>query len=254
MMKPVVVLTTPLSSVMLPALARSVHDRATYSRILLIFQHLLAAASFPAAVGLALVARDTMLVLGGSEWDEAGRLLEALAITVLAQGFINMAATIFVSIGRWRAMFVGLSVMCVVLMQGLAIGLALGRRYAEPTLGIAWGYSLTTCLALFLPYMIFCLRLAGRRYAEPTLGIAWGLFAYDVSGALLAVHDLLFAAGRSIAVAVGPPACPAGACDRDHGRGGIGGGSSAGDAKLDFATRRGWGVEIALGMGLCTPG
>ena len=168
MMKPVVVLTTPLNSVLLPALSRSVHDRENYGQIVLASQRLLAVASFPAGVGLMLVAPETMLVLGGPTWHEAGRLLAALAATILVQGFINMAASIFVSAGRWRAMLLGALAMLLVLALGLFAGYHVGRWQGDATLGVAWGYSLTACLALFLPYMLVCLRLAGVSPA------AWG--------------------------------------------------------------------------------
>ena len=122
-MKPVVVLTTPLQSVILPALSRTAHDRDHYAQIVLAFQRLLAVASFPAAVGLMLVAHDTMLVLGGPAWDEAGRLLSVLAVAVLVAAFINMAGSIFISSGQWRTMFVASLVMLALLVAGLRAGL-----------------------------------------------------------------------------------------------------------------------------------
>ncbi len=109
MMKPVFVLTTPLISIMLPALSRAAHDRESYQRLVLAFLRLVALASFPTAVGLVLTARETMQVLGGPQWDEAGGLLAALAATILAQCFIILSGTIYMSRGlsrrywpRWR--------------------------------------------------------------------------------------------------------------------------------------------------------
>ncbi len=193
MMKPVVVMTAPLNSVMLPALSRSVHDRTAYSQILLAFQRLLAAVSFPAAVGLALVARDTMLVLGGPEWEPAGPLLSALSATILAQGFIILAANIFVSAGHWRAMLASLVVMLAVLSVGLLAGFAVGRHYGDAALGVACGYSLTTCLALFVPYMLFCLKLVdvspvawARQLVRPAVAaVAMGIVVFAVQQALM---------------------------------------------------------------------
>ena len=198
MMKPVVVLTTPLTSVMLPALSRSVHDRAHYAQIVLAFQRLLAVASFPAGVGLILVVRETMVVLGGPQWAEAGRLLEVLAAAVLVQGFITMAGTIFISAGRFRAMLVGSLVMLVVLVQGLLVGYFVGRTYGDATLGVAWGYALTMCIPLFLPYMLFCLRMVGvspwawsRQLVWPGLAaLAMGAIVFaGATGAPAAVVD-----------------------------------------------------------------
>ena len=201
MMKPVIVLTTPLSSVMLPALSRSVHDRQSYGQIVLAFQRLLGVVSFPAGIGLALVAHDTMLVLGGSKWDAAGPLLAALSATILVQGFINMAGSIFVSAGRWRAMLVGLLVMLVVLIAGLLAGYKLGRYYGQPALGVAWGFSLTTCLALFLPYMLFCLRLVRVSPA------AWARQLVRPAAAAVGMGAIVFAVRHGLAhLAWLPPA------------------------------------------------
>jgi PST family polysaccharide transporter len=188
MMKPVVILTTPLTSIMLPALSRSVHDRGHYAQIVLAFQRLLAVASFPAGVGLSLVARETMLVLGGPQWGEAGRLLEVLAAAVLVQGFITMAGTIFISAGCFRAMLVGSLAMLVVLAQGLLVGFFIGRSYGDGTLGVAWGYALTLCVAIFLPYMLFCLRLVG------VSAWAWSRQLVGPGLAALAMGAVVFAA------------------------------------------------------------
>jgi O-antigen/teichoic acid export membrane protein len=192
MMKPVVVLTTPLTSVILPALSRSAHDHEHYGQIVLAFQRLLAVASFPAAVGMMLVARDAMLVLGGPEWNEAGRLLTVLAAAILAQAFINMAGSIFISSGRWRAMFVASVAMLLILSAGLLVGFDAGRRHGDPMLGVACGYSLTTCVALFLPFMAYCLRLAGvsltlwaRQLARPAVA------ALGMGGAVYAARSAL---------------------------------------------------------------
>lgn len=192
MMKPVVVLTTPLSSIMLPALSRSAHDPQNYAQIVLAFQRLLAVASFPAAVGLMLVARDTMVVLGGPAWDEAGFLLRALAITVLAQSFLTMAGTIFISAGRWREMLGGSILMLIVLVQGLLAGYGMGQEQGDEALGVAWGYSLTTCLALFVPYMAFCLKQVGvplsawlRQLVRPAIAAAgMGVAVFAISRTL----------------------------------------------------------------------
>jgi len=206
MMKPVVVLTTPLNSVILPALSRAAHDPPTYGQIVLAFQRLLAVASFPAGVGLMLVGRETMLVLGGHTWDDAGPLLMVLAASVLVQGFINMAGAVFLSAGQWRAMLASSVAMLVLLVPGLVVGYAAGQHlgaalpgsdwgYDHPaadtswfagTLGIAWGYSLTTC-AMFVPYMLLCLKVAGvssrdwaRQLVRPALAsigmgaVVWG--------------------------------------------------------------------------------
>ena len=65
--------------------------------------------------------------------------------------------------------------------------------YDDPVAGVAWGYALTTCLALFLPYMVFCLRLAG---VSPT---AWARQLLRPALATLGMGAAVFAAQRSLA-------------------------------------------------------
>jgi len=211
MSKPIVILTAPLSSIMLPALARSVHDRESYSQIVLAFERLVAVLSFPAGIGLMAVAHETMLVFGGPEWAEAGPMLAALAPTILAQTFILTASSIFASAGQWRAMFLGSVVMAVILVQGLFAGLYIGQQNGEPTLGVAWAYSITTCLPMFVPYMIFCMRSVGvsplawaKQLVRPALAaIGMGVIVFVARHRLLAIPSLGPAERLVIEMAVG---------------------------------------------------
>ncbi len=48
--------------------------------------------------------------------------------------------------------------MTVVLVAGILVGFGVGRALGRATLGVALGYSLTTCLVIFVPYVLVCLR------------------------------------------------------------------------------------------------
>jgi O-antigen/teichoic acid export membrane protein len=124
----------------------------------LAFLRLVALASFPTAVGLVLTARETMQVLGGSQWDEAGVLLAALAATILAQCFVILSGTIYMSRGLSRPLLAAVAVMTVVLVAGILVGFGAGNALGRATLGVALGYSLTTCVVIFVPYVVVCLR------------------------------------------------------------------------------------------------
>jgi O-antigen/teichoic acid export membrane protein len=203
MNKPIVILTAPLSSIMLPALARSAHDRGSYTQIVLAFQRLVAVLSFPAGIGLMAVAHETMLAFGGSKWAEAGPLLAALSPTVFAMTFIMTASSVFASAGQWRAMFLGSVVMAIVLVQGLFVGLYVGGHYGDTTLGVAWAYSLTTCLAIFGPYMVFCMQSIG---VSPW---AWAQQLFRPAVAAIGMGVIVFVAGHRLLAAapgLGPSA------------------------------------------------
>ncbi|HEY2841093.1 MAG TPA: lipopolysaccharide biosynthesis protein [Pirellulales bacterium] len=211
MNKPIVILTAPLSTIMLPALARSAHERGNYIQIVLAFERLVAVLSFPAGIGLMVVAQDTMLAFGGSEWAEAGPLLAALSPTILTLTFIMTASSVFASAGQWRAMFLGSVLMAVVLVQGLFVGLYVGGQYGGATLGVAWAYSLTTCMAIFVPYMVFCMRAIGvsplawaRQLVRPAMAaIGMGVIVFVAREKLLGVTSLGPAARLVIAMSIG---------------------------------------------------
>jgi len=195
MNKPIVILATPLSSIMLPALARSFHDRASFTQIVLAFQRLVAVVSFPAAVGLMAVSHETMLTFGGSKWADAGPLLAALSPTVFAMTFIMTSSSVFASAGQWRAMFIGSVVIAIVLVQGLFVGLFVGRQNGDITLSVAWAYSLTTCLATFGPYMVFCMRSIG---VSPW---AWALQLFRPASSALGMGVIVFVARHELLAA-----------------------------------------------------
>lgn len=193
MMKPVYVMTAPLGSVMLAGLSRSVGDRESYRQVLTAFLRLISVGGFPAGVGLTLVARDVMLVLGGERWTEAGVLLAALAPVVIAQGTINMAGNIYTSAGRWVAMFWAASAMAVALLAALLIGAWIGRTTGDGALAVAYAYSFTVCVLLFVPYVSAGLIASGVRprewYAQlirPALAaLAMGAVVWGVRAGML---------------------------------------------------------------------
>ena len=163
MFKPVYVVTTPLTSVMLPALARAIDNRRAFEELFLAFHRLLAITLLPTSVGLMLVAPEAMLLLGGPQWQPAAPLLRAFAAAILVQGFVNVTGTVLAAIGRADRLLVGAGLMTTVLVQGYLAGLWFGRHFAEqyqfePVLAVAAAYSIVMILVVFLPYLLFCLR------------------------------------------------------------------------------------------------
>jgi PST family polysaccharide transporter len=192
MIKPVYVVTTPVNTVALAALSRAHGDRANYATQVAVFLRLVGIVLFPTGVGLALVARDFMLVLGGEKWREAGVLLEALAPTITALGLILLCTFVFVSADRGGRLVAASVVKTLLFMQGYAAGYYLGAVYLPPplgpALGVAWSHSFVAVLVLGVPYLVYCLRSVGvspwpvlRGLARPLLSalvmgvVVWGL-------------------------------------------------------------------------------
>jgi PST family polysaccharide transporter len=167
MMKPVYLVTSPISGIMLPALARVAHHKHQLTRSAARFYRMIAILLLPSGVGLIVVAVDVMLVLGGEPWRQAGYLLMILAPVVLTQGWLNISGGLVVAAGGARPLFAGATASAVVLTALPALGMFLGQRWgASPwwtTVGAACGYTAATVLILPLPYLRYCLHLAGIR-------------------------------------------------------------------------------------------
>ncbi len=186
MMKPVNVVITPLTGVMLPGLSRAAADRNQYGELMLNFFRFIALVMLPIGVGLAIVAPEAMRVLGGSQWAEAGPLLAILSIAILAQGFFNALGSVLASAGRADRLFYGSAAVAIVLCTAFVVGLELGQMLGRPLEGVALSYSLTMLLVIFPPYLLFCLRTVGvdvRRWLEQLrtsapASLAMGLIVY----------------------------------------------------------------------------
>lgn len=161
MNKPVQVIVTPLTGLMLPALSRAAGNPAQYATLLLGFFRAIALVMLPAAVGLALVANEAMTVLGGPQWSAAGPLLAALALSILVQGFVNVFGSVLASVGRADRLFYASAQIAVVTCAGLLVGLEVGRWAGNPALGVAEAYSFTLVVVVFPPYLAFVLKTIG---------------------------------------------------------------------------------------------
>ncbi len=159
-MKPVHVLNTPLSSIMLPVLSRTANG-PHYVGLALGFFRFLLLVTLPAGVGLALVAPEAMRVLGGPEWVAAGPILGVLALVVPAQSCYFALAGLMASKGQTRRLSLAWTGGAVVLCGAFSLGLVVGSRGNWPVLGTALGYTLGMLLLVFPPTLLFALRSVG---------------------------------------------------------------------------------------------
>jgi PST family polysaccharide transporter len=162
--KPVLLVTGPVSSVMLPALARAAADRAAHAALVTSFFRLTGTLLWPCGVGLLIVAPEAMLALGGPEWAPAGGLLRALALTLLAQGFVNLCGSIFAAAGRADRLIVGAMLLTV----SFAVAY-LTVRFVAPLVTevpllqlelLAWAHT-GTLILVGVPYVAWCCQSEG---------------------------------------------------------------------------------------------
>jgi PST family polysaccharide transporter len=205
MMKPVSLVTTPVTSIMLPALARVAHHRQDFSDFVSRFYRLVGIVLLPAGIGLVVVANDLMLVLGGARWAPAGYLLTVLAPTILVQGFLSIAGSVFAASGQAGRLCLGSLATAAVLSSSCVAGFWIGGIWFEapwgPTMGVACSYSLATVGLLFGPYMLYCFRSTGVRLGHVFLP----LVRAAVSAALMGIA---VAGLRAALLHVGVPGLP----------------------------------------------
>ncbi|MBX3415559.1 MAG: lipopolysaccharide biosynthesis protein [Pirellulales bacterium] len=169
-MKPVLAVTTSASGVMLPALGRAARDAQQYRSLVLVFYRLVAVLLLPIGFGVALVATDALVVLGGTAWLPAGEVLRVFALLILAQGFINIAGSVFASAGRADRLMLAAALLLLVIVQGIAAGWGFatyfgGGSEVEAAQWIAGGYSLAVVVVL-APYLWFCFATVGLPLAD----------------------------------------------------------------------------------------
>ncbi len=137
MMKPVYVLTAPLTGVMVAGLSHARQDPAMHTAAAARFFRIVGIGLFPCAAGLAVVGSDAMTVLGGGGWTAAGPLLQALAPALFVQGLVNIATHVFASAGRSGTLLATTLLHLLLLAQGSIAGFLIGRTYLATAMGDA---------------------------------------------------------------------------------------------------------------------
>ena len=186
MMRPVYLVTMPVSSVMLPALSRASRQSGEFSDLVVCFYRLVGIVLFPCGVGLALVADDVMRLLGGRQWIPAGTILSLLAPAILALGWINIAGSVLAAAARTRHLCWCALVVLVVMLQGYFAGGVLGKRFGVfpdgPAVGMAAAFTLVLLLVLWIPYTRFVLGSSGASFRRLWRGVRGSLLATLVMG------------------------------------------------------------------------
>ena len=174
-LKPVHLVVSPASSVVLPALARLKQDPERLASLGRQVWWLLAAILAPAAVGLALVAEDAFWVLGGARWASAATLLVALSPLVLAQGLINICGSFFAAVGKTRPLFCGALVQAIALSGAAVTSLTWTLKHElTPVESVQWmaqAIALTGAVGVTLPYLYYCARVAAIDFHRFLIGL-----------------------------------------------------------------------------------
>ena len=164
-MKPVLLVTTPLASVLIPGLAKLRDDRDRFSNLATRALSLASIVLIPAAVGIALVSSDVMSILGGGKWSSAAPILTMLCPLVAVQGLINLCGGVFAAKGKAKNLCWGALTQAIILTV-TTVGLTVYAKNNEWTpqqvvLAMAGAISGATVCVIALPYLFFCATSVG---------------------------------------------------------------------------------------------
>jgi PST family polysaccharide transporter len=186
LMRPLDQVISPVSAVLLPALARVQSDPARYRRSFLRAFEMIATVSFFSTGLLLSLAHPITLLLLGPKWESAAAMFAGFTLAALYMPFAMASRWLFTTQGRGgeflKANFTVASVTAIAIVAGLPFG----------PLGVAIAFSLSGCLVR-MPILFY---LSGRRGAVGTrdLWVAFGrhvpLWAIVGSATFAAKHLL----------------------------------------------------------------
>jgi PST family polysaccharide transporter len=137
------------------------HDRVALARYLCILTEGLAIVTFPAAVGLSLVADDCVRLLLGEKWLAAVEPLRLLALYAAVRSVSTLFAPLLVATGHNR-LSMQFNLLAAAVMPVLFL---LGTRWGMVGVAVAWivGYTMIV-ISLFLRQVLRILQLPLGRY------------------------------------------------------------------------------------------
>lgn len=160
-MKPVLLVTTPLTAVMLPTLSRFQGESNEYRRLISGFFRMVGILLFPCGLGLLVFPVNVMQLLGGKDWSAGEAILRVLAPLILMQGFLNVCGSVFASLGRFDRLLKGSLVYAAMILIATLAAVGWNAAGLSPHLLLAdkVAIGVTAVTGLFmLGYLPYCLR------------------------------------------------------------------------------------------------
>lgn len=135
LMLPISQINAPLAAVAVPALSRLQDDPETFRRWYCRAANLVAFATTPLVLTLAVAADEVVLVVLGEQWADAAPIFRVLAIAAFGQPLANMTGWVFTALGRTDRMLRWGLVSSPVIVVAFAIGVNWGA------IGVAIAYA-----------------------------------------------------------------------------------------------------------------
>ncbi len=148
---PIENVNNPLTSVLLPALSRTVTDRERYRRTYLTALSLVLSVGFPFVAFAALDAERLVPLVLGSRWLPSVPIFQALTPAAFGSVFSSVFTWVHVSQGRGAAQLRWQTIASVSMLAAVVVGGSIGSAVA-----IAWCYSAARVLILPIGIRMAC--------------------------------------------------------------------------------------------------
>jgi O-antigen/teichoic acid export membrane protein len=173
---------------LLPALARLQEDPQHVAAAWLRVNRLVAAATVPALLGLAVVAPDFVRVLLGTRWSDVAPLLQILSLGVIALVVTVLGNSVLTALNRAKVLLRFSLIEVFLLLAGVAFALRWG------VIGVAVAYTVisvptracfawVTTSAVGLPFRSFLSSLSGVAQASAGMFAVIGIVQLRLEGA-----------------------------------------------------------------------
>lgn len=162
MMLPVYLINGSLSRVILPALSVVQKDKERFGRIYRNSIQLVAIASFPLTLGMAVVAKELVQLFYGPHWATVAPILVCLSLSAMVEPICGTIPWLYISVGDTRRYFfwglIATPLTCVSFVAGLPWG----------PIGVAAAYAAVSVVVLLVPGLWLAHR-AAQLPLRPTL-------------------------------------------------------------------------------------
>lgn len=186
MLLPITQISSVAAGVVFPAFSTLQKEKERVRRIYLRAVGVLALVTFPAMVGLAVVAKPFVMTVYGSKWAEVAPLLQILAVVGLMQVIGNSLGWLFSSQGRTDVLLAWGAAYSVMVIAGFIIGTIMGSVVA-----VAISYVIVNAI-VFYPELNAAARLVGSSGEEVMRAVCGPLLCSFIMGlAVAAIHITL---------------------------------------------------------------
>lgn len=199
-----------------PTLAHVVHDTGRYVQVFRKMLRFVCFVSFPALLGLGMIAEEFILIVGGEKWAESGKILAMLCIhgaffplntlysyLAISRGHsgVNMACTIGQCLAVWIGLIMlhlygyGMIEMVIYFITLNVLWLGIWQWWAKRLIDLKWHWAIMD----ILPFLLFTLAiLISVWWVTQPIENLWLLMLSRISLSVVLYIGLMWISGAKI--------------------------------------------------------